>query len=176
MKHIVVLMGGRSAERSISLASGEACALALEQEGYRVTRLDAQQDVVENLKMLKPDAVFNALHGIFGEDGTVQGLLEYLQIPYTHSGVLASALAMDKDRAKKTVSAAGVPIAPSVCLNRFSITDIDFFPRPYVIKPVYEGSSFGVFLIGEDTEHLPEVLHASDWPYGDMVLVEAFVP
>ena len=110
-KHVAVLHGGFSSERPVSLSSGTACADALEQAGYRVTRVDVDRDVASVLSELKPDVAFNALHGPFGEDGTIQGILEYLSIPYTHSGVLASALAMNKKQAKIVAKAAGIPIA-----------------------------------------------------------------
>src|SRR5690349_273029 len=117
-RHVAVLMGGLSSERPVSLSSGNSCADALEEVGYRVTRVDVGRDVSEVLGRLKPDVAFNALHGPFGEDGTIQGVLEYLQLPYTHSGVLASALAMNKDLAKKVAKAAGIPIAESKIVNR----------------------------------------------------------
>src|SRR5580704_19536418 len=117
-KHIAVLMGGLSVEREVSLRSGEACAKALEAEGYKVTRVDVDRNIAETLANLRPDVAFNALHGRFGEDGIVQGILEMLRIPYTHSGVLASALAMQKDRAKDVMKAAGVPLAEGVTLDR----------------------------------------------------------
>src|SRR6186713_439739 len=116
-EHVAVLMGGFSSERPVSLSSGKACADALEGEGFRVTRIDVERDISEKLSAVKPDVVFNALHGPFGEDGTIQGILEYLQIPYTHSGVLAAALAMDKSRAKRVAGTAGVPVAESQVLN-----------------------------------------------------------
>ena len=110
-KHVAVLLGGFSSERPVSLSSGKACADALEAEGYRVTRVDVGRDVASVLVDLKPDVVFNALHGPFGEDGTIQGILEYIGIPYTHSGVLASALAMNKEQAKRIAKAVGIPVA-----------------------------------------------------------------
>ena len=122
-KHVAVLMGGFSSERPVSLSSGKACADALENEGYQVTRVDVARDVGAVLAELKPDVAFNALHGPFGEDGTIQGMLEYLAIPYTHSGVLASALAMNKEQAKKIAKAAGVPVAESKVINRFAIRE-----------------------------------------------------
>ena len=122
-KHVAVLFGGFSSERPVSLSSGKACADALEAEGYKVTRIDVTRDVGSVLSALKPDVAFNALHGPFGEDGTIQGILEYLAIPYTHSGVLASALAMNKVQAKKVAKAAGIPVAEAKVLDRFSIGD-----------------------------------------------------
>src|SRR5271168_2323738 len=149
-QHIAVLMGGLSAEREVSLRSGEACAKALEGGGFVVTRVDVGNDVAAVLAALRPDVAFNALHGRFGEDGIVQGILEMLRIPYTHSGVLASALAMQKDRAKDVMKAAGVPVAPSLTIDRLAAAKAHVLPPPYVIKPVSEGSSFGVFIVKED--------------------------
>src|SRR5690606_30056419 len=144
--------------RPVSLSSGNACADALEAEGYRVTRVDVGRDVSAVLSELKPDVAFNALHGPFGEDGVIQGILEYLQIPYTHSGVLASALAMNKEQAKKVVRAAGVPVAESKVVNRFSIRGEHPMMPPYVVKPVAEGSSFGVVIVREDQSHPPQIV------------------
>ncbi|MDN2566893.1 D-alanine--D-alanine ligase [Aquibium sp. A9E412] len=175
MKHVAVLMGGFSAERPVSLSSGKACADALEAEGYRVTRIDVDRDVARVLADLKPDVAFNALHGPFGEDGTVQGILEYLAIPYTHSGVLASALAMHKELAKTVARAAGIPVAEARILDRFQIGSRHPMPPPYVVKPVNEGSSFGVVIVREDQSHPPQVIGAPDWKYGDTVMVERYV-
>lgn len=174
-KHVAVLMGGFSSERPVSLSSGKACADVLESEGYRVTRVDVDRDVAAVLADLRPDVAFNALHGPFGEDGTIQGVLEYLQIPYSHSGVLASALAMDKAQAKIVAAAAGVPVAQSRVMSRHDIgLDHPIVP-PYVVKPVREGSSFGVVIVQEDRSHPPQVLSSSDWRYGDIVMVERYV-
>ncbi|WP_047455678.1 D-alanine--D-alanine ligase [Rhizobium rhizogenes] len=174
-KHVAVLLGGFSSERPVSLSSGKACADALEAEGYRVTRVDVERDVSVRLGDLKPDVVFNALHGPFGEDGTIQGVLEYLQIPYTHSGVMASALAMDKARAKTVAAAAGIPVAASLVLNRFAIAGEHPMVPPYVVKPVREGSSFGVVIVKEDQAHPPQIVTSSEWRYGDEVLVERYI-
>ena len=176
MKHVAVLMGGLSAERSVSLKSGAACALALEGEGYRVTRVDVGHDTSDALTHLKPDVVFNALHGRFGEDGIVQGILEMLRIPYTHSGVLASSLAMQKDRAKSVMKAAGVPVADGITISRFEAAKAHVMPPPYVVKPVNEGSSVGVILVREDRSHPPQELGRADWPHGDTVLIERYIP
>ena len=146
-KHVAVLMGGLSAERSVSLKTGEPCARALEAQGYRVTRVDVGRDLAEVLAWLKPDVAFNALHGRFGEDGIVQGILEMMRIPYTHSGVLASALAMQKDRAKSVMKAVGVPVAEGVTISRFEAAKRHVMPPPYVVKPVSEGSSVGVIIV-----------------------------
>jgi len=175
-KHVAVLMGGFSSERPVSLSSGNSCADALESEGYRVTRVDVQRDVGRVLEELQPDVAFNALHGPFGEDGTIQGILEYLQIPYTHSGVLASALAMDKQRAKKVAKAAGIPVAESRVANRFDVGPEHPMKPPYVIKPVKEGSSFGVIIVKVGQSHVPQVVGSTEWRYGDEIMVERYVP
>jgi D-alanine-D-alanine ligase len=174
-KHVAVLLGGLSAEREVSLRSGEACAAALEDQGFRVTRIDAGHDLGTVLAQLKPDVVLNALHGRFGEDGIVQGILEMLRIPYTHSGVLASALAMQKDRAKDVMKAAGIPVAEGLTLNRFEVAKRHVMAPPYVVKPLSEGSSFGVLIVNEDHVHPPQELTSDSWTHGDMVLVERFV-
>ncbi|MGN6582831.1 MAG: D-alanine--D-alanine ligase [Rhizobiaceae bacterium] len=174
-KHVAVLMGGISSERPVSLSSGTACADALEEEGYRVTRIDVGRDVAKVLADLKPDVAFNALHGPFGEDGTIQGVLEYLGIPYTHSGVLASALAMNKEQAKKIAVLAGIPVAEGKVLDRFSIGSEHPMKPPYVVKPVNEGSSFGVVIVQEDQSHPPQIVTSSEWKYGDTVMVERYI-
>ena len=133
-------MGGWSSERPVSLNSGKGCADALEVAGYRVTRVDVQRDIAEVLARLKPDVAFNALHGPYGEDGCIQGILEVLGIPYTHSGVLASALAMNKARAKDVMQAAGIPVAESLLMHRLDAARAHPMEPPYVVKPVAEGS------------------------------------
>lgn len=174
-KHVAVLMGGFSAERPVSLASGAPCADTLEAVGYQVTRVDVGRNVGSVLDELRPDVAFNALHGPFGEDGSIQGILEYLAIPYTHSGVLASALAMNKLQSKKIAKAAGIPLAESKVMSRFAIKDKHPMPTPYVVKPVNEGSSFGVVIVKEDQSHPPQAITSSDWRYGDTVMVERYV-
>lgn len=174
-KHVAVLLGGFSSERPVSLSSGKACADALEVEGYKVTRVDVERDVSSRLADLKPDVVFNALHGPFGEDGTIQGILEYLQIPYTHSGVLASALAMDKARAKLVAKDVGIPVAESLVMNRFEFTSAHPMPAPYVVKPVKEGSSFGVVIVQEDQTHPPQIISSPEWAFGEQVIVERYI-
>ena len=174
-KHVAVLMGGFSSERPVSLASGAPCADALEEAGYRVTRVDVDRDIARVLADLKPDVAFNALHGPFGEDGTIQGILEYLSIPYTHSGVLASALAMHKELAKTVAKAAGIPIANSRVVNRFKIGADHPMKPPYVVKPINEGSSFGVVIVKEDQSHPPQIISSEDWRYGETVMVERYV-
>ncbi|MBB5753024.1 D-alanine-D-alanine ligase [Prosthecomicrobium pneumaticum] len=175
MKHVAVLMGGWSSERPVSLNSGHACAAALREAGYRVTEVDVGRDVADVLARLKPDVVFNALHGPFGEDGCVQGVLEILGLPYTHSGVLASSLAMNKARAKDVMKAAGIPVAESVLMHRLDVAKAHVMEPPYVVKPVAEGSSFGVLIVRADAPHPPQQLFAADWPYGEIVMVERYV-
>jgi D-alanine-D-alanine ligase len=174
-KHVAVLMGGWSSERPVSLSSGGACADALEAGGFRVTRVDVGRDVADALSKLRPDVAFNALHGPFGEDGCIQGILEILGIPYTHSGVLASALAMNKPKAKDVMKAAGVPVAESLLMNRFEAAKAHPMAPPYVVKPPAEGSSFGVLIVKEDALTPPQQLYADDWPHGDIVMVERYV-
>ncbi|MGD0186180.1 MAG: D-alanine--D-alanine ligase [Roseiarcus sp.] len=175
MKHVAVLMGGWSAERPVSLNSGRGCADALERLGHRVTRVDVDRDIAATLAKLKPDVAFNALHGRVGEDGTIQGVLEILRIPYTHSGVLASALAMQKDLAKVVLQAAGVPVAYGVTVDRHEAALRHVLEPPYVLKPVAEGSSFGVVIVKKDRAHPPQEVGREDWPYGDRLLAERFV-
>jgi D-alanine-D-alanine ligase len=175
-EHVAVLLGGLSAEREVSLASGKACADALEGEGYKVTRIDMDRDLAAVLKDVKPDVVFNALHGPFGEDGTVQGLLEILEIPYTHSGVLASALAMNKELSKAAFNAAGIPVAEHKIVSRMAAAKEHAMDPPYVIKPIAEGSSVGIFIVREDHAHPPQELASSDWNSGEEVMVERYVP
>lgn len=175
-KHVAVLMGGFSSERPVSLSSGSACADALVLEGYRVTKVDVDRNVASVLSHLRPDVAFNALHGPFGEDGRIQGILEFLQIPYTHSGVMASALAMDKGRAKIVAAAHGVNIAPSRVMSRFDIGQKHPIEPPYVVKPVREGSSFGVVIVTADQLTPPELIGSAEWVYGDEVIVEKYIP
>jgi D-alanine-D-alanine ligase len=174
-KHVAVLMGGLSAEREISLRSGRACAQALEEQGFRVTPVDVGHDVANVLAKLQPDAAFNALHGKFGEDGCIQGVLELLRIPYTHSGVLASSVAMQKDVAKVVMAAAGVPVPKGRVVHRLEAAKAHVLPTPYVLKPISEGSSFGVFIIGEDQAEPPQELKSADWAHGDLMLAEQFI-
>jgi len=175
-KHVAVLMGGFSSEREVSLSSGRECAKALAERGYRVTSIDVTRNVGRELFELKPDAVFNALHGPFGEDGTIQGVLEFLGLPYTHSGVLASALAMNKEKAKLVFAAAGLPLADHVIVNRLDAAREHVMPPPYVLKPIAEGSSYGVLIVREDAAHPPQELYREDWRYGDFLLAERYVP
>jgi len=175
-KHVAVLMGGWSAEREISMVSGAAVAKSLTDAGLEVTPVDVQRDMGALLTRLypRPDAVFNALHGRFGEDGCVQGLLDILDIPYSHSGLLASALAMDKPMAKRLFAAAGIPVAEHVIAAREEITAGDVMERPYVVKPLNEGSSVGVHIVLEGDDE--PLFDDTGWPYGDRVMVEKFIP
>jgi D-alanine-D-alanine ligase len=170
-------MGGWSAERAVSLRSGKACADALERTGrYQVSRIDVDRDIAAALRALKPDCALNVLHGRPGEDGTLQGLLEILGVPYSHSGVMASAVAMQKDIAKTVLKAAGVPVPGGLVASRAQAAEKHLLPPPYVIKPVAEGSSVGVFIVREDHAHPPQELTRPDWHFGDKVLVEPFIP
>jgi len=175
MKHVAVLMGGWSAERPVSLNSGRGCADALEAVGYRVTRLDVDRNIADTLAQLRPDVAFNALHGRIGEDGTIQGVLEILRIPYTHSGVLASALAAQKDLAKIVLQAAGIPAPYGIVVDRHEAARRHALEPPYVLKPVSEGSSLGVVIVRDGRSHPPQEVGRDDWPYGDKILAERFV-
>ncbi len=174
-KHVAVLMGGLSSEREVSLRSGAACALALEGEGFRVTRVDVARDVAERLAKLRPDVALNALHGPMGEDGSIQGVLELLRIPYTHSGVLASALAMNKAMAKIVLKDAGVPVPQGRIVNRREAARSHALNPPYVLKPIAEGSSYGVFIVPVGANAPPAELAADDWKYGETLLAETFI-
>jgi len=177
MTKVAVLLGGRSSEREISLISGAGCAGALREEGFNVVEIDpAAGDLSAALIAAKPDVVFNALHGRFGEDGCVQGLLELLRIPYTHSGVLASALAMHKQRAKDVYQAAGLPIVKSLVVDRKAAAAEHLMEPPYVVKPVNEGSSVGVFIIRKGDNRPPAELGSDTWNLTDLMMVEEFVP
>jgi D-alanine-D-alanine ligase len=169
---IAVLKGGRSAEREVSLVSGSECGTALRNEGFSVVEIDAGPDLAERLRAEAPDVVFNALHGRWGEDGCVQGVLEWLEIPYTHSGVLASALAMDKARAKSVFAQAGLPVAASLLALREEVRRAHPMPPPYVVKPVNEGSSVGVYIVHRDANSPAQI--SEDMP--ETLMVEAFVP
>jgi D-alanine-D-alanine ligase len=175
-KHVAVLMGGWSAEREISLRSGKTCAEALSRLGYQATRIDVGRDIAAVLATVKPDVALNVLHGRPGEDGTLQGILEILAIPYTHSGVMASAVAMQKDIAKTLFRAADVPVPDGVVASRFEVAKRHIMPPPYVIKPLAEGSSVGVFIISADHRHPPQELTRHDWAYGELVMVENYIP
>ena len=169
---VAVLMGGPSAEREVSLTTGRECAAALRDEGYEVVEVDAGRDLALRLEEIKPDMVFNALHGRWGEDGCVQGMLEWMQIPYTHSGVLASAMAMDKERSKQVYRDAGLPVVPSVLAGKDEVAARHVMAPPYVVKPYNEGSSVGVYIVQEAANAPPQL--SDDMP--DTVMVEEYVP
>ena len=172
-KHIAVLMGGWSTEREVSLSSGKEVSKALKELGYKVTDIDVTPDLAAQLTTIKPDVVFNALHGRWGEDGCVQGLLEILKIPYTHSGVLASSLAMDKPMAKKIFSAVHLNVAPSLVVHKSELfSNVDPMQRPFVIKPFNEGSSVGVKLVFEKDNFF---FTSENWQYGEFVMVEKYI-
>jgi D-alanine-D-alanine ligase len=172
--HVAVLLGGLSAERSVSLRSGAAVADALEGEGYRVTRIDVDRDIASRLAAERPDVCFNALHGKFGEDGCIQGILETMQIPYTHSGVLASALAMHKENAKTVMKAVGVPVAEAKLVTRREASLSHVLPPPYVVKPVDEGSSVGVLIVRPETNNWAGAI-LEGGPAEQIVMVERFI-
>ncbi|HEY1449257.1 MAG TPA: D-alanine--D-alanine ligase [Caulobacteraceae bacterium] len=174
-KHVAVLMGGISAEREVSLVTGGACADALHRLGARVARVDAGRDLCEVLARLKPDVCFNALHGAWGEDGCVQGVLETLGLAYTHSGVLASALAMDKTKAKAVMAAAGVPVPGGGLFSRHEAGRAHVIDPPYVVKPNSEGSSVGVFRVFEGANSPPSELLSESWAFGEAVVVEPYI-
>ncbi|AWZ01426.1 MAG: D-alanine--D-alanine ligase [Rhodobiaceae bacterium] len=175
-KHIAVIKGGWSPEREVSLVSGRDCAEALRGEGFEVTEIDAGRDLAEQLLQIGPDAVFNALHGRWGEDGCVQGLLEVLGIPYTHSGVRASAVAMDKEQSKHVFRAAGLPVAESKLVTREEAARGHVMDTPYVIKPHNQGSSVGVFIVREGENRPPAELSSPKWDLGDVVMAERYIP
>ncbi len=175
-KRIAVLMGGRSAEREVSFSSGRGVMAALKEEGFDAIEIDTADDLQSQLRAVKPDAVFNALHGRFGEDGTVQGILEWMRLPYTHSGVLASALAMHKERTKDIYRAAGLPVVKSIVCDRRLAGARHLMEPPYVVKPVNEGSSVGIFIIRKGDNRPPAALGAEDWNLSSEMMVEEFVP
>ncbi|MGK8232773.1 D-alanine--D-alanine ligase [Roseovarius sp. MS2] len=169
---VAVIMGGPSAERDVSLSSGRECAVALREAGFEVVEVDAAADLCTCLQAIKPDVVFNALHGRWGEDGCVQGMLEWLRLPYTHSGVLSSALAMDKERTKAAYRAAGLPVVESVLARRDEVRTRHVMPPPYVVKPCNEGSSVGIYLVEAGANNPPAL--SDDMP--EVVMVEAYAP
>ena len=173
--HVAVLMGGLSPEREVSLSSGRMCADALEGQAARVTRVDAGRDLAQVLAELKPDVALNALHGVWGEDGCVQGILETLQIPYTHSGVMASAVAMDKDKSKAVLKAAGIAVPGGGLFDRHEVAARHVIAPPYVVKPNAEGSSVGVYLVREGANRPIAEVGEPDWTYGEQVMVEPFI-
>ncbi len=174
--HVAVLKGGWSPEREVSLVSGAACGAALKKAGFTVSEIDAGPTLALELVRVNPDVVFNALHGVGGEDGCVQGVLEVMKLPYTHSGVLASAIAMDKEKAKSVFRAAKLPVVEDRVVDRRVAGESHVLKPPYVVKPVAQGSSVGVFLVREGDNRPPAALLADDWSFGDRVMVEAYVP
>ena len=170
--HVAVVKGGRSAERQVSIISGRECAAALRRVGYKVSEVDAGNDLPKELVQLSPDIIFNALHGRYGEDGCVQGLFEWLELPYTHSGVQASALAMDKFTSKKIFETENLPVAESICTSSTQAFSTHLMEPPYVIKPVNEGSSVGVHLVMGNDDGLSTL--GKNFP--NQVLVEKFIP
>ena len=169
---VAVLLGGSSCEREVSLSTGRECANALREAGYEVVELDAGPDVAARLVVFNVDIVFNGLHGRWGEDGCIQGILEWLRLPYTHSGVLASALAMDKTRTKAVFEAHGIPVVKSGLYPKTDIMAAHVMEPPYVVKPNNEGSSVGVYIVSEGSNGPPQI--ADDMP--DELMVEAYVP
>lgn len=176
-KLVAVLLGGRSPERDVSLVSGRKVVEALESKGYQVAPIDPRDhDWIRQLDGVKPDVVFNALHGDWGEDGRVQGVLDYLGYAYTHSGVAASALAMDKQRAKAVLREAGIQCPEGQLISRFEAAREHVMKPPYVAKPNAQGSSVGVVIVPEGANQPPAILGSDDWPYDEEVLIERFVP
>jgi D-alanine-D-alanine ligase len=176
MKRVAVIYGGWSSERPVSLSSGRQMAEAARTAGYDVTEIDATRDLARQLAEAKPDAVLNGLHGPWGEDGCVQGLLELMGIPYSHSGVLASALAMDKLKSKAVYRQAGLDVAEDRRVTRAEAAAAHALKPPYVIKPVNEGSSFGVLIVREGTNSPPQELTGANWRYGDYLMAEEYIP
>ena len=170
--HVAVVKGGRSVERQVSLVSGRECAAALRRVGYKVSEVDAGNDLPKELGRISPDIIFNALHGRYGEDGCVQGLFEWLELPYTHSGVQASTLAMNKDIAKRIFKSDNLPVAESICTSSALAFSAHLMEPPYVIKPVNEGSSVGVHLVMQDYDNFSTL----EKNFPDQVLVEKFIP
>ena len=176
MKRVAVIYGGWSSERPVSLSSGQQMAKAAREAGYDVTEIDATRELARQLAEAKPDAVLNGLHGPWDEDGSVQGLLEIMALPYSHSGVLASALAMDKLKSKAVYRSAGLDVTADKRVTRAEAAAAHALKPPYVIKPVNEGSSFGVLIVREDMSSPPQELYSKDWPYSERIMVERYIP
>lgn len=172
-KHVVVLMGGLSSEKEVSVSSGNNVCKALDNLGYKYTILNPTQNVANEISILKPDVVFNALHGTFGEDGSIPGILESLRIPYTHSGILASSIGFNKEMTKNILSFHGVRMPKSIIAHIKDAVTKDLMPRPYVIKPLQQGSTVGVYIVHPETKL---DIDPKTWAYGDMVMVEQFIP
>jgi D-alanine-D-alanine ligase len=176
MARVVVLLGGLSPERPVSLVSGRGCADALRRNGHDVVEVDPENPGwIAELQSIAPDAVFNALHGEYGEDGRTQGVLDYLKLPYTHSGMLASSIAMDKDKSKAIFAQAGLPLAKGKLMNRHDAAKGHPMAAPYVVKPNAQGSSVGIFIVREGANRPPEQLLDPDWTFGEEVLVEEYI-
>lgn len=175
--HVAVLMGGWSAERDVSLSSGNGVADALEKNGHQVTRVDMDRNVAQVLAAIRPDVVFNALHGVPGEDGSVQGMLDLMQIPYTHSGLATSVIAIDKELTKQQLVPAGIPMPKGRIVSSTSLYDADPLPRPYVLKPVNEGSSVGVAIVTDDSNYGNPISRdaVGPWQEFDELLAEPFI-
>ncbi len=175
--HIAVLMGGWSAERPVSLLSGNGCADALEANGHRVTRIDMDRDLAAKLVEAKPDIVFNALHGSPGEDGTVQGMLDLMGIPYTHSGLATSVIAIDKVLTKQALVPHGIPMPGGRIVKSEDLFAADPLPRPYVLKPVNEGSSVGVAIVTDTSNHGQPIARdaAGPWAEFEELLAEPYI-
>ncbi len=173
-KRVAVLKGGWSVEREVSLVSGAECAAALRRSGYAVTEIDAGRDIARVLDQTRPEVCFNALHGSGGEDGRIAGLLDIMGIPYTHSGVLASALAMDKTRAKQILACRGIRFPEGRLVRRDELAAGDVMERPYVVKPNHEGSSVGVHIVMPGDNVSP--FETGEWRFGDQALIERYVP
>lgn len=177
VRSVVVLLGGLSSEREVSLDSGANAVQALEKAGYKVKAIDVSRDLgtlARDLHRLKPDVVFNALHGRYGEDGCIQGMLNILGLPYTHSGMLASAIAMDKPTARRLFTAAGLDVPMGKVVTREELMAADPMRRPYVVKPMNEGSSVGVAIVRETDN--ARYFATSEWPYSEQVLIESYIP
>ena len=175
--HVAVLMGGWSAEREVSLSSGKGIADALEKNGHKVSRVDMDRNIALILDGIRPDVVFNALHGVPGEDGSVQGMLDLMQIPYTHSGLATSVIAIDKELTKQQLVPAGIPMPKGKIVSSASLYEADPLPRPYVLKPVNEGSSVGVAIVTDDSNYGNPISRdaAGPWQEFDELLAEPFI-
>lgn len=176
MTRVAVIMGGWSSERPVSLSSGKGMADAARQAGFDVVEVDATRQLAQQLEKVKPDVALNALHGPWGEDGCVQGILEIMGIPYTHSGVLASALAMNKDKSRAVYAQHGLDIAEGGMFDVELLAKDHIYEPPYVIKPIAEGSSFGVFIVRAGANRPPKELTDGTWKFGAQALVEKFIP
>ncbi|MEL7545512.1 MAG: D-alanine--D-alanine ligase [Pseudomonadota bacterium] len=176
MKRVAVVYGGWSSERPVSISSGTEMVKGAREAGYEVVEIDATRDLARQIQAAEPDVILNGLHGPWGEDGTVQGLFEILDIPYSHSGVLASALAMDKVKSKQIFAGAGLEVAKDVSVSREDAARTHPLAPPYVIKPIQEGSSFGIVFVREGANGPAREVASPDWPYGDHLMAEEYIP